>query len=118
MIFQKIYYLDIRKRTMFMAKVNSISCCFKFRTYLYIKPQNFSIQFTSSKFQILPELAEMKQSGIFFSNDASIISRFKFQKKSLRKVIIKIQIRNLQLQRKYRKLKDSLRFLQQNQIIL
>ncbi|CAD8073878.1 unnamed protein product [Paramecium primaurelia] len=33
-------------------------------------------QCTSSNYQILPELAEMKQTGIFFSNDASISNRF------------------------------------------
>ncbi|CAD8085825.1 unnamed protein product [Paramecium sonneborni] len=33
-------------------------------------------QCTSSNYQILSELAEMKKTGTFFSNDASIVSRF------------------------------------------
>ncbi|CAK64881.1 unnamed protein product (macronuclear) [Paramecium tetraurelia] len=33
-------------------------------------------QCNSSNYQVLSELAQMKQTGIFFSNDASIISRF------------------------------------------
>ncbi|CAD8080412.1 unnamed protein product [Paramecium primaurelia] len=34
-------------------------------------------QCNSSNYQIIPEFAEMKKTGTFFSNDASIISRFK-----------------------------------------
>ncbi|CAD8211585.1 unnamed protein product [Paramecium octaurelia] len=46
-----------------------------FENYFGQSPNIFQCQ--SSNYQVLPELAQMKQTGTFFSNDASIVSRFK-----------------------------------------
>ncbi|CAD8214422.1 unnamed protein product [Paramecium octaurelia] len=46
-----------------------------FDHYFGQSPNIFQCQ--SSNYQVLPELAQMKQTGTFFSNDASIVSRFK-----------------------------------------
>ncbi|CAD8168768.1 unnamed protein product [Paramecium pentaurelia] len=46
-------------------------------------------QCNSANYQILSELAEMKQTGVFFSNDASIISRFKLLGKKFDQIYAK-----------------------------
>ncbi|CAD8214556.1 unnamed protein product [Paramecium octaurelia] len=46
-------------------------------------------QCKSSNYQVLPELAEMKQTGTFFSNDASIVSRLQALKDNFNKFRIR-----------------------------
>ncbi|CAD8143294.1 unnamed protein product [Paramecium octaurelia] len=47
------------------------------------------IQCKSSNYQVLPELASMKQTGTFFSNDASIVSRLNLLNHQFHKVYSK-----------------------------
>ncbi|CAD8215015.1 unnamed protein product [Paramecium octaurelia] len=53
----------------FDVTLNNLDLCFGQRSHIF--------QCASSNYQVLPELAQMKQTGSFFSNDASITSRFK-----------------------------------------
>ncbi|CAD8215004.1 unnamed protein product [Paramecium octaurelia] len=56
----------------------------------HVFAQNTNIfQCKSSNYQVLPELAQMKQTGTFFSNDSSILSRFKLLVQQFDKIFAK-----------------------------